>query len=162
RIRVAEATWALARGDVHGARELANEAVALAERFGVKEVPVEALSVLGNAAYLAGDAAGALDALERACDAAGDDVVRRIPALVEFGRVQAAIRGETASLESVRALAAGAGAVSAEVRANIIIAQARVERFALAGTAEAAARAVDDARRYGLALISDAAGVDAE
>jgi len=162
RVEVTEAAWALARGDLDDARQRARKAVDLADRLDVTEALVEGLSVVGNAAYLAGDATSAIEALERARDAAADDLVRRIPALVELGRVQAAVRGETSSLESVRALAAGAGAVSAEARANILVAQARIERFELTDAAIAAARGINDTNRYGLALAVDAAAVDAE
>lgn len=162
RIRVAEAARALARGDLAGARELARDATTLATCAGVKEVSTEALSVQGNAAFLAGDAEGAIHALEGARDAAGDDVVTRIPALVDLGRVQAAIRGDTASLGSARGLAANAGAVSAAVRADILIAATCVERFALSDAEGAATAAVDGAKRYGLALLTDATAVEAE
>lgn len=162
RVRIFEAVRALGAGDLEMARMLAGEAARLAEGLEIREVAVEALGVEGTATYLAGDATTAIHILERARDAAGDDIVARIPALVELGRVQAAVRGETASLESVRALAAGAGAVSAEIRADILIAQASLERFALDEADAMCRQATALAERYGLTLLLNAQELEAE
>jgi DNA-binding CsgD family transcriptional regulator len=162
RVRVFEAARALERGDVSRARQLASAAARGAEALNLRDVRVRALGVQGNAAFLAGDGPGAVEVLERARDAAGDTIVYRLPALIDLGRVQAAVDGDVASLESARSLAAGTGAISAEVEADILIARAAVERFALDDAARAAGHAIETAQRYGLALLREAEAADAE
>ncbi|HEX8099257.1 MAG TPA: AAA family ATPase [Actinomycetota bacterium] len=162
RVGVFEAELALERRDVTGARKLATVAGRRGESLDLRDVRVGAFGVQGNAAFLAGDGRGAIEALERARDAAGADVVHRIPALVGLGEVQAAVYGDLANLESARALATGAGVVSAQVRAEILIARASVDRFALEDAATAARAAIETAQRYGLPMLKNAFAADAE
>ncbi|MCA1841197.1 MAG: AAA family ATPase, partial [Actinobacteria bacterium] len=162
RVKVFEASRALARGDVVNALAIAADAADAAETFSLSDVRSEALSIQGHAALATGDTSKALTTFELARDEAGDDVVARVTALIDLGRIQAAISGDIAALESARHLAATSGAVSSEARAEILMAGSLVERFALAEAQPLVSHAMQTARRFGLAMHADARSVDAE
>lgn len=161
-VRAFEASRALHAGDIEVAVQAAREARSAAMELRQSDVLAEALSVEGNAAFLNGDADTALSTLRRARDESGDAPIPRIRALLDLGSVEAIVAGDVSSLESARLLSADAGAVSSEARAEILMAEAALMRFDLASAAGLLERPILTARKYGLALLTEALAIEDE
>ena len=162
RVMAFEAYRALERGDMKSARELAASARAIAEALGLADVLFESRSVEGNAAFHAGDAERALEELRRARDDSSGAVVQRMRALIELGSVEASTTGEIGSLEAARTIAVEVGAVSTHVRAELAIGDTLVRGFELDQAGTVLAGCIETARRFRLALLSQALDVEAQ
>jgi DNA-binding CsgD family transcriptional regulator len=162
RVRVVEASLTLARGDIADALSMAERVAADGVRLALPDVHAEALTIQGNAAFLAGDGDAAIRLLEAALEGAGDDLVARISASIDLGRVETATRGDTKSLQAAIRMAHDAGAVSSAAQAEVLMAKAAVDRFALDEAEILLAPAIESARRYQLAPLNEALAAEAE
>jgi len=114
---------------------------------------------LGGAAFLAGDSELALEMFARAREGARRPL-HRLRALIDLGSAQASLGGSIETLEKARVLAADSGALEHLVRAELAIARVLIHRFELAAAGSHLASSIETARRYKLAILSEALIVD--
>ncbi|HET7487870.1 MAG TPA: AAA family ATPase [Acidimicrobiales bacterium] len=156
----------LGRGDHEHAAEGARAALAAAERAGLHEVACEALEMVGRAARV-GDMDGAERAFVQAHHIALEHglTLWRVRALFELGTLDVLALRDLDRLAAARELALATGALAVAAHVDLHLAGWHAMRLDGGQVVDAARRAADTARRFGMhqllaiALVFEADGL---